>query len=117
MAGEGSHMKRKVSLEAPVSPPSGRRKLQSNTTRMCPCTISKKGADKGAENAIASFFTPSSQRPPEKVVWHECGRNEDSPNTLLVGAYREQESSATSAGVDQTGKPKVKIAAFDFVGG
>jgi bifunctional polynucleotide phosphatase/kinase len=62
------------------------------------------------ENAVASFFTPASQKAPEKMQWQERGADEDSPRTLLVGRY----VPAKDAGADSN-KNRRKVAAFDFV--
>lgn len=67
------------------------------------------------ETAVASFFTPSSQKPPEKITWQERAPAEDAPNSLVVGKYQPVKDSAKD-------QPKIggdikrhKIAAFDFV--
>ncbi len=62
------------------------------------------------EHAVASFFKPASQKPPEKIVWQERAPNDDIPSTLLVGKYAPDGSSSGIA----DGKRK-KIAAFDLV--
>ena len=63
------------------------------------------------ENAVASFFTPTSQKPPEKMQWHERGAHKDSPETLLVGKYVPMKDD----GADANDKKRRKVAAFDFV--
>ncbi|KUJ12099.1 PNK3P-domain-containing protein [Mollisia scopiformis] len=85
--------KRKISHDAPISPPPLKRKVQSMTT----------------QNAVSSFFTPASKKPPEKILWQERAPNDDVPSTLLIGKYTPDES--TSGAVPPKGK---KIAAFDF---
>ena len=66
--------------------------------------------------AVASFFTPTSQKPPEKIVWHERAPNENTPNTLLVGKYDLTKShSASAAGSSLKEMKRRKVAAFDFV--
>jgi bifunctional polynucleotide phosphatase/kinase len=67
-------------------------------------------ADSLIENAVASFFTPTSQKPPEKMHWQERGTHEDSPKSLLVGKYVPVKDND----VDANNKRR-KIAAFDFV--
>ncbi|TVY82457.1 Bifunctional polynucleotide phosphatase/kinase [Lachnellula suecica] len=90
-------VKRKQStLDAPVSPPPLRRKVQSTTT----------------PNAVASFFTPTSQKPPEKIIWQERAPNDDTPSTLLVGKYEAAHDSVPA--LNQLEDKKQKVAAFDF---
>ncbi len=91
-------LKRKLSNEAPISPPQLKRKLQSGTT----------------QNAVASFFTPTSKKPPERVTWAERGVNDDSPATLLVGKYTPTNWRDGKKGEEATRR---KVAAFDFVSG
>jgi bifunctional polynucleotide phosphatase/kinase len=64
-------------------------------------------ADTGAENAVANFFTPTSQKPKEKTIWSERSANDDTPATLLVGRYEPDTPE------DRTIK-RLKIAAFDL---
>jgi bifunctional polynucleotide phosphatase/kinase len=65
------------------------------------------------ESAVASFFTPTSQKPPERTTWSERGPNEDSHATLLVGKY----VPVTGAALPAASKieRRRKVAAFDFV--
>ncbi|TVY50050.1 Bifunctional polynucleotide phosphatase/kinase [Lachnellula occidentalis] len=108
--------KRKQStLDAPVSPPPLRRKVQSTTTRMSSMVTSRPiytSADMFSETAVASFFTPASQKPPEKVVWQERAPNDDTPNTLLVGKYEPANDPVSTSNEHESRKKKV--AAFDF---
>jgi len=86
--------KRKLTQDAPISPPSLKRKIQSGTT----------------SNAVASFFTPASQKPitTEVVTWQERAVDDDStPKTLLVGKY-------TLSSNDTPTLSRSKVAAFDF---
>jgi len=71
-------------------------------------------SDSFVENSVASFFTPISQKPPEKVkiTWQERGANDDTPPTLLVGKY---EPSGHSSPSPVAGTKRRKVAAFDFV--
>ena len=62
---------------------------------------------------MASFFTPASQKPPEKMLWQERGAGEDTPRTLLVGRYVPAKDGDTDA--DSNDKKRRKVAAFDFV--
>ena len=68
-----------------------------------------------SETAVANFFTPVSQKPPEKTVWNERAPNEDSHNTLLVGRYLPANFEAQHSQY-QIGLKIRKVAAFDFVG-
>ncbi|KAE8453109.1 hypothetical protein EG329_012296 [Mollisiaceae sp. DMI_Dod_QoI] len=61
------------------------------------------------KNAVASFFKPASEKPPEKIVWQERAPNDDKSSTLLVGKYAPD---GLNMGIID-GKRK-KIAAFDF---
>lgn len=65
------------------------------------------------ETAVASFFTPASQKPPEKIVWQERAPNDDTPSTLLVGKYTPTGDPASTTNASD-GK-RTKMAAFDFV--
>lgn len=68
-----------------------------------------------SETAVANFFTPVSQKSPEKTVWNERAPTEDSPNTLLVGTYLPLNFEVPHS-PHQTGQRIRKVAAFDFVG-
>ncbi|KAI8959549.1 PNK3P-domain-containing protein [Daldinia sp. FL1419] len=79
--------------EKSISPPPLKRKTQSN--------ISK--------NAVANFFTPTSQKPKDQTAWTErVSDGNDSSPTLLVGRYEPEK-------IDESGRRKRrKIAAFDL---
>jgi bifunctional polynucleotide phosphatase/kinase len=62
-----------------------------------------------AESAVASFFTPASQKPKERTTWTERAPDEDSPTTLLVGRYAPENE-------EEPAQKRRKIAAFDLVG-
>lgn len=64
-------------------------------------------ADRVAENAVANFFTPTSQKPKEKTTWSERSPDDDTPATLLVGRYEPE------VGEDKTVR-RLKVAAFDL---
>ncbi|KAL1968857.1 hypothetical protein VTN77DRAFT_1218 [Rasamsonia byssochlamydoides] len=78
-------MKRSASPAPPVSPPPLKRKVESTTTRQ----------------AVASFFTPASQKKPEKVTWRIVN------NSLVVGKYSPDNQQSQ-------GGRKRKVAAFDL---
>ncbi|KAL2073223.1 hypothetical protein VTL71DRAFT_10547 [Oculimacula yallundae] len=98
MASSPKPPKRKLDHSAPISPPPMRRKLQSNTT----------------QTAVASFFTPSSQKPPEKITWHERAPNDDTPASLVVGRYEPIRDSTKDEKSTSEDFKKHKVAAFDF---
>ncbi|QSZ31625.1 hypothetical protein DSL72_001192 [Monilinia vaccinii-corymbosi] len=94
--GTGKAEKRKSSIDRPISPPPLRRKVKSTTT----------------QTAVASFFQPTSQKPPEKISWQERAPNEDTPSTLLVGRFEPSNNPATEGSSHNL--KRNKIAAFDF---
>jgi bifunctional polynucleotide phosphatase/kinase len=77
-----------------ISPPPIKRKAQS--------TISK--------GAVASFFTPTSQKPKDRTIWNERALDDASPATLLVGRYEPEDIEEK----EEDRKGRRKIAAFDF---
>ena len=94
-----------------ISPPPLRRKVQSTTTRKLSLVIvSYLSLTCHLENAVASFFTKTSQKPPEKIKWQERAPNNNSPNSLIVGKY----DPIGDVGVT-TDRKRLKVAAFDFV--
>ncbi len=66
------------------------------------------------ENAVASFFTPTSQKLPDKVVWQERAKHGDSERSLLVGKYTPSSEYKTTESLAREMK-RNKVAAFDFV--
>ncbi|PKY04040.1 polynucleotide kinase 3'-phosphatase [Aspergillus campestris IBT 28561] len=86
MAGAGA-AKRPGSPDRAISPPPLKRKVGS--------TITKKAA--------SSFFTPTSQKKPERLVWRVVS------NSLVVGRY-----SADSDGERKRDGGKPRVAAFDL---
>ncbi|OKL58889.1 hypothetical protein UA08_05654 [Talaromyces atroroseus] len=81
-------MKRLGSPGGGVSPPPLRRKVESTTTK----------------TAVASFFTPTSQKKPEKVSWRIVNKS------LVAGKYA---SESSGHGQTPAGKRR-KVAAFDL---
>ncbi|MCJ1469682.1 hypothetical protein MMC07_008318 [Pseudocyphellaria aurata] len=73
---------------ASLSPPPSKRKLESTTTK----------------KAVASFFTPASQKQPDQLTWRIVN------SSLLVGRYRPHPTRQAS---DAQVKRR-KIAAFDL---
>ncbi|KAI9734723.1 MAG: hypothetical protein M1818_006710 [Claussenomyces sp. TS43310] len=94
MASGGDSLKRKFGKEGSVSPPPLRRKVPSTTTK----------------SAVTSFFTPTSQKAPEKTIWQERAPNDDTAATLLVGRYKPDDHEASP---DISNKRR-KVAVFDF---
>ncbi|KAH8162490.1 hypothetical protein CIB48_g5746 [Xylaria polymorpha] len=86
-----SSTKRKASSSSdkPISPPPVKRKAHSAIS----------------QGAVASFFTPTSQKPKERTVWTERG-GDDGPPTLLVGRF---EPEGGEKNIERR-----KIAAFDL---
>ncbi|KAI8945989.1 DNA kinase/phosphatase Pnk1 [Xylaria longipes] len=87
--GSGSIKRKASSSDKPISPPPVKRKAQSAIS----------------QGAVASFFTPTSQKPKERTVWTERG-GDDGPPTLLVGRFEPE------GGEKET--KRRKIAAFDL---
>lgn len=82
----------------PISPPPIKRKAQS--------TIS--------QGAVASFFTPTSQKPRDRTTWTERGVD-GAPPTLLVGRFEPEGPSEDGKGTEgETTRRRRKIAAFDL---
>ncbi|GIK06854.1 hypothetical protein Aspvir_002506 [Aspergillus viridinutans] len=78
--------KRAASPSRAISPPPLKRKVESTVTK----------------RTVASFFTPTSQKKPEKITWRVVN------NSLVIGKY------TTSPGEQPARREKAKVAAFDF---
>ncbi|GIJ89811.1 hypothetical protein Asppvi_008757 [Aspergillus pseudoviridinutans] len=78
--------KRAASPTRAISPPPLKRKVESTVTK----------------RTVASFFTPASQKKPEKITWRVVN------NSLVIGKY------TTSPGEQPARREKAKVAAFDF---
>jgi bifunctional polynucleotide phosphatase/kinase len=76
--------------------------------------ISRACADGAVENAVASFFTPLSKKPPEKTIWQERAPEDKAHSTLLVGRYESDDKSGKLVSGLESHQRR-KIAAFDFV--
>ncbi|KAI1389212.1 PNK3P-domain-containing protein [Hypoxylon trugodes] len=92
MASSSPNTSKRKALEKSISPPPLKRKAQS--------TISK--------GAVASFFTPTSQKPKERTIWTERAPDDDTPPTLLVGRYEPEKMEESDR------RKRRKIAAFDL---
>ncbi|EON95684.1 putative bifunctional polynucleotide phosphatase kinase protein [Phaeoacremonium minimum UCRPA7] len=66
------------------------------------------------ENAVASFFTPTSQKPKDRVVWSERAPDNDTPATLLVARYEPDAAKETQGTEDTSATKRRRIAAFDL---
>ncbi|KAK2763909.1 hypothetical protein FQN54_009528 [Arachnomyces sp. PD_36] len=80
--------KRPPSPSARISPPPVKRKAQSSSTT--------------SQAAVSAFFTPASQKKPEKVTWRTV------KNSLLVGKYSSDQTNNLGDGL------KRRVAAFDL---
>ena len=104
----GGSLKRGASTRnESLSPPPVKRKYESTTTsKMLPFPYQQCVLTILADKAVASFFTPTSKKQPDKLTWRIV------ENSLLIGKYkpdiRSTENSASSP-------KRRKIAAFDFV--
>lgn len=97
ISSKGEAVKRKRDHDGAISPPPLKRKVASGTT----------------QTAVASFFTPASQKPPEKVTWIERGAGKAGPKTLLVGRYVPAKKGEIETLKEES--KRRKVAAFDFV--
>ncbi|TAQ85076.1 hypothetical protein B7494_g6595 [Chlorociboria aeruginascens] len=88
--------KRKLNTDTRISPPPLRRKVQSTTTK----------------TAVASFFTPTSRKAPEKIIWTERAPDDDTDATLLVGRYQPANEGEAMKSAEK--ERRRKVAAFDF---
>lgn len=62
------------------------------------------------ESAVASFFTPSSQKPKDRTTWTERSPDNETAPTLLVAKYVPE----TKDGAKEQSIKRHKIAAFDL---
>ncbi|KAK9562010.1 DNA kinase/phosphatase Pnk1 [Aspergillus fumigatus] len=79
--------KRAASPTRAISPPPLKRKVESRVTK----------------RTVASFFTPTSQKKPEKITWRVVN------NSLVIGKY------TTGPGEQPARREKAKVAAFDLL--
>ncbi|PFH59786.1 hypothetical protein XA68_11894 [Ophiocordyceps unilateralis] len=70
------------------SPPAVKRTVQSSTTK----------------SAVASFFTPTSQKPKDRTVWSQVAPDAGAPPTLLVGRHADEDKDGS----------RRNMAAFDL---
>ena len=104
-----------------ISPPPLKRKTQSAISSKRNPPVSSPASERRGpwlypladtqpvESAVASFFTPTSQKPKDRTMWSERSPETGSPATLLVAKYVPED-------FQEGPEPKRrKIAAFDLV--
>ncbi|KAI0179931.1 PNK3P-domain-containing protein [Hypoxylon sp. FL1284] len=91
---------------APPSPNPGKRK--GTDKAISPPPLKRKTQSNISKGAVASFFTPTSQKPKERTIWSERAPGEDTPPTLLVGQYEPENIGEGDR------RKRRKIAAFDL---
>ncbi|KAI0513132.1 DNA kinase/phosphatase Pnk1 [Xylaria bambusicola] len=91
----------------PPSKDGGASKRKATDKPISPPPVKRKGQSAISKGAVASFFTPTSQKPKDRTVWMERGKD-SSPATLLVGRFEPE------SGEPQDRKKRRKIAAFDL---
>ncbi|KAI0479473.1 PNK3P-domain-containing protein [Xylariaceae sp. FL0804] len=109
----------------PPSPTTAKRKVSEKT--ISPPPLKRKTQSSISKGAVASFFTPASQKPKDRTTWSERAPDEDTPPTLLIGRYDpavEEENVGAGAGAEAAGSgagpdgsrrgSRPKIAAFDL---
>ncbi|PKS12283.1 hypothetical protein jhhlp_001583 [Lomentospora prolificans] len=94
----------KRTSDVPISPPPVKRRLQSGTTSFYGIITDSNIS----ENAVATFFTPTSQKPKDKTTWTERAPDDDTPTSLLVGRY------VPDGKTEDPASKRRKIAAFDL---
>lgn len=93
--------------------PPTKRPAAEGDRSISPPPLKRKAQTAISKSAVASFFTPVSQKPKDRTTWTERSPDADSPATLLVAKYVPEQ--APTSGED--GKPTAKrrkIAAFDL---
>ncbi|KAK3934695.1 polynucleotide kinase 3 phosphatase-domain-containing protein [Diplogelasinospora grovesii] len=99
-----------ASSEHPLSTRS-KRSAPADDRDISPPPIKRKAQTAISKSAVASFFTPTSQKPKDRTTWTERSPGEDTPATLLVGKYEPEKEH------DKEARPlakRRKIAAFDL---
>ncbi|ORY64488.1 polynucleotide kinase 3 phosphatase-domain-containing protein [Pseudomassariella vexata] len=93
------------SPKAAEAKPSAKRKNDSISP---PPLLKRKAQSSISKNAVANFFTPTSQKSKERTNWSERAPDDDTPATLLVARYKPENAE----GPEQ--RRRRKIAAFDL---
>jgi hypothetical protein len=94
---------------SPPSPNSNKRKAGDNRL-ISPPPVKRKTQSTISKGAVASFFTPTSQKPKDRTVWSERAPDNSSPPTLLVARFEPENLPET----EEDRRKRRKIAAFDF---
>ncbi|KAL2270641.1 hypothetical protein VTJ83DRAFT_12 [Remersonia thermophila] len=94
------------------SPPTGSKRPAADLDRaVSPPPIKRKAQVAISKSAVATFFTPASQKPKDPTVWTERSPDDKSPATLLVGKYTPDDEEFKT--LEASGQRR-KIAAFDL---
>ncbi|KAI2465793.1 PNK3P-domain-containing protein [Annulohypoxylon bovei var. microspora] len=92
---------------APPSPNDAKRKAAEKS--ISPPPLKRKAQSNISKGTVASFFTPTSQKPRERTAWSErAPDDDDAPPTLLVARYEPEKTG------DLDRRKRRKIAAFDL---
>ncbi|KAI1156582.1 polynucleotide kinase 3 phosphatase-domain-containing protein [Nemania diffusa] len=94
-----------------ANPTTAKRKAEAEEKPISPPPLKRRAAPAQqstiSRGAVASFFTPTSQKPRERTTWTERG----TPPTLLVGRFEPAVENNTE---EKGEKRRRKIAAFDL---
>lgn len=97
--------------------PSGDGKRRASDASIPPPPVKRKAQTTISKSAVASFFTPTSQKPKERTTWAERAPSiskqddNDEPATLLVAQYNPEDKAER-----EPPSKRRKIAAFDLDG-
>ncbi|EAA30326.3 PNK3P-domain-containing protein [Neurospora crassa] len=106
------HFARSFSITQKVMGPT-KRPAEEGDRSISPPPLKRKAQTAISKSAVASFFTPVSQKPKDRTTWTEKSPDADSPATLLVAKYVPEGSPTNDESVNTTVKRR-KIAAFDL---
>ncbi|KAI1812715.1 DNA kinase/phosphatase Pnk1 [Poronia punctata] len=90
--------------------PSNSSKRKATGRSISPPPVKRKTQSTISQGAVASFFTPTSQKPKDRTAWSERAPDDDSPPTLLVARFEPEKLEET----DEDRRKRSKIAAFDL---
>ncbi|KAK4120461.1 PNK3P-domain-containing protein [Parathielavia appendiculata] len=93
------------------SPSATKRPASDNDRDISPPPLKRKTQAAISKSAVASFFTPSSQKPKDRTTWFERRPDDDTPPTLLVAKYVPENDEARV--LDTTVKRR-RVAMFDL---
>ncbi|KAK1833920.1 PNK3P-domain-containing protein [Podospora conica] len=91
-----------------------KRPATENDGSISPPPLKRKAQSAISKSAVASFFTPTSQKPKDRTTWNERSPDDKTPATLLVAKYVPEKTNDTKRPDDTELPKKHKIAAFDF---